>query len=122
MIAANNTYRIRIATADDTETLRRLAEEHSTAPLDGCVMIGEIDGVAAAALSLSDGRAIAGDSPRVGHLLATMRLRAIGAGAYAARPPLNERLLAGLPTWYRATMVHSSETLERSEEREPALA
>jgi hypothetical protein len=125
MITAANTYLIRIATDADNDTLRRLAEEHSTEPLDGCVLIGEIDGHAAAALSLTDGRVIAEDSPRVAHLLATMRMRAIGAGAYAARPPLNERLLAGLPTWYRASVVRPSaaeeHTVERAEEREPAL-
>jgi hypothetical protein len=116
---AANTYRIRLATEQDTDTLRALAERNSERPLEGGVLIGEIDGIASAALSLSDGRVIADSSPRAGHLVANLRSRAISAWAYSATPSLNERLLAGLPAWYRATVVRS-DTVERERvEREP---
>jgi hypothetical protein len=104
---AANTYRIRLATEQDTDTLRRLAERNAERPLEGQVLIGEIDAVATAALSLSDGRVIADSSPRTAHLVANLRARAISAWAYAATPSLNERLLAGLPAWYRATVVET---------------
>ena len=54
-----NTYVIRQATVDDERALRGLAELDSQRPLDGPVLIGEIDGRAAAAISLADGRAVA---------------------------------------------------------------
>ena len=116
MFAANS-YRIRFATEQDTEMLRRLAERSSDRPLDGGVLIGEIDG-AFAALSLSDGRVIADSSPRIGHLVANLRARAISAWAYSATPATNERLLAGLPAWYRATVVQSSAAEVERVERE----
>jgi hypothetical protein len=117
---AANTYRIRLATEQDTDTLRHLAAQNSDRPLDGQVLIGEIDGTASAALSLTDGRVIADASPRTGHLVANLRARAISAWAYSATPALNERLLAGLPAWYRATVVQSAAVEGERVEREPA--
>jgi hypothetical protein len=104
---AANTYRIRFAAEQDAETLRALAERNCERPLEGGVLIGEIDGIASAALSLSDGRVIADSSPRAGHLVANLRSRASAMWAHAATPALNERLLAGLPAWYRATVVET---------------
>jgi hypothetical protein len=104
---AANTYRIRLATKQDTDTLLRLAEQNSEQPLGGSVLIGEIDGVASAAMSLSDGRVIADASPQTGHLVANLRARAVSAWAYSATPSLNERLLAGLPAWYRAAVLET---------------
>ena len=56
---ASNSYTVRIATDDDAEALRRLAVLDSKAPLEGAVVVGEIAGRAAAAVSLTDDRAIA---------------------------------------------------------------
>lgn len=99
---AANTYRIRYATDRDAEMLRRLAQQTPDHPLEGRVLIGEIDGVGAAALSLSDGRVLADAAPRIGHLVANLRVRAASVWAYEAAPSTNDRLLAGLPAWYRA--------------------
>jgi hypothetical protein len=118
---AANTYRIRIATDEDTDTLRRLAEEHSEQPLAGPVLIGEIEGVGAAALSLADGRVTADQSPRIDHLVANLRIRAVSIWTHDATPSLNERLLAGLPAWYRATAVRSSAPGGDHVDREPVL-
>jgi len=104
---AANTYRIHLATDEDTDTLRALAERNSQQPLQGHVLIGEIDG-AGAALSLSDGRVIADSSPRAGHLVANLRVRAASIWTEQATPSLRERLLAGLPTWYRAVSIATS--------------
>ena len=41
---ATNTYRIRIATEEDTDTLNRLAAHRALRPLEGRVLIGERDG------------------------------------------------------------------------------
>jgi hypothetical protein len=118
---AADTYRIRIATDQDTDTLGRLAEQHSQQPLDGRVLIGEIDGVGAAARSLTDGRVIADHSPRIDHVVANLRVRAVSIWTYGATPSLSDRLLAGLPAWYRAIAVRSSAPDEERVEREPVL-
>jgi hypothetical protein len=52
-----NAYVIRQATVDDEGVLRRLAALDSRPPLVGPVLIGEIGGTPAAAVSLADGSA-----------------------------------------------------------------
>ena len=118
---AANTYRIRLATDDDTDTLRALADRNSEQRLDGRVLIGEIDGVGAAALSLSDGRVIADSSRRIDHLVANLRLQAASITAYESQPSLNDRLLAALPNRYRATAVPTSATNDESVDPESVL-
>ena len=54
-----DTYVMRLATEQDADDLRRLAALDSARPLTGEVLIGEIDGVPAAARSLETGRTIA---------------------------------------------------------------
>ena len=114
---AANTYRIRIATEQDSDALRRLADWNSARPVEGQALIGEIDGVVSAALSLADGRVIADSSPRTGHLVANLRARAVSAWPYSPTASLSDRLLQGLPAWYRATVLQSdaadSERVER---------
>ena len=99
-----NTYRIWLAGAEDADALRRLEEEASQAPLVGRVLIGEIDGTPAAALSLHDGRAVADASRKPDRLVATLRMRAGAIRAYEATPSLPERLRAALPA-YRGESV-----------------
>jgi hypothetical protein len=99
---AANTYKIRMATADDAEGLRRLAELDSQRPLAGSILIGELDGRPAAALSLANGRVVADPFRPTGHLVASLRTRAAGLVAVARTPSLRERLLAALPAAYRA--------------------
>ena len=67
---AANTYVIRPATAEDRFTLRRWADRTRQQLLAGSLLIGEINGQPAAAISLLDGRTVAGPSIGTGHLLA----------------------------------------------------
>ena len=94
---AANAYRIRFATVEDGATLGRLAEHYYQQRLVGRILIGEIDGTPAAALSLHDGRVIADSSPHTDRLVATLRMRAGAIRAFEATPSLRERLLAALP-------------------------
>jgi hypothetical protein len=121
---AANTYRIRLATNDDTDTLRSLAERNGQQPLDGQVLIGEVSGGGLAALSLASGRVIADQSSGTDHVVANLRVRATSIWADRAVPSLFDRMLAGLPVWYRlsATPVQTPAEDEESAERtEPVL-
>jgi hypothetical protein len=117
---AANTYNIRYAKPDDNQTLTSLAERNSQQPLTGPVLIGEFNG-ATAALSLADGRVIVDPSPRTDHLVANLRVRAVSTWAHESTPSLRDRLLAGLPAWYRAVSVPASQSATSDVEREPAL-
>jgi hypothetical protein len=94
---AANAYRIRFADRGDADALTRLAEGGSRRPLGGRVLIGELDGEPAAAISVGDGRVIADRSHDCGRVVATLHMRAGAVRAYEARPSLRERLLAALP-------------------------
>jgi hypothetical protein len=94
MIAANS---ISFATEQDTDTLSRLAEVDSQQPLAGRVLIARIDGAAAAALSLRDGRVLADPFQRTDHLISNLRMRARALRALDVTPGLRDRLLAALP-------------------------
>ena len=96
---APNAYRIRFATAEDADTLRRLAERGPQRPLRGRVLIGQLDGTPAAALSLLDGRVIADSSPRTDQVVATLRMRAGAIRAYEATPSLRDRLRAAFAAY-----------------------
>jgi hypothetical protein len=90
---AANTYKIRIATEDDARSLHRLAELDSQRPLgEDRILVGEIDGAPAAALSLATGRAIADPFKPTAHLVATLRTRASGLVAAERTPSLRDRL------------------------------
>ena len=95
---APNAYRIRIATAEDAETLKRLAERDSKRPLVGRVLIGQYAGTAAA-LSIHDGRVIADSSPHTGALVANLRVRAAAIRAFEATPSLRDRLRAAFASY-----------------------
>jgi len=92
----SSTYHFTLATADDADALRRLADLDSQAPLAGRVLIGEIAGSPAAALSLDDDRVIADPFRRTDHLVACLRSRAAAMRAYEATPSLSERMRAAL--------------------------
>jgi hypothetical protein len=102
---AANSYVIRLATDADAEVLSHLAVLDSKAPLEGSILIGELHGEPVAALSLADDRAIADPFRPTAHLLASMRVRARGLQAVEHMPSLRDRLLAGLPTTYRARLA-----------------
>jgi hypothetical protein len=96
LMFAANTYNLRIATEQDSDVLRRLAELDSRAPLTGRVLIGEIAGSPAAALSLSDDRVTADPFRLTDHLVACLRIRAGAIRAHEATPSLSERMRAAL--------------------------
>jgi hypothetical protein len=108
---AANTYRIRFADQEDVDTLERFAALDSGRPFVGRVLIGYLDGVPAAALSVRDGRAVADPSRHTGHLVANLRARAAGIRAYEQTPSLRERLLAGIPASFRARMSGASASM-----------
>jgi hypothetical protein len=95
-------YAIRLATAEDDDALRHLAELDSKTPLDGPVLVGAISGTPVAAISLKDDRAIADPFIPTDHLLATMRLRVKGIRAVERTPSLRERIRAAVPRTARA--------------------
>ena len=95
---AANTYGIRFTTEDDADALRALANVDSAAPLTGRILIGEIAGSPAAALSLDDDRAVADPFRRTDHLVACLRTRAGAIRAYEATPSLMERMRAAVRT------------------------
>ena len=102
---AANSYVIRIATQSDAEALNRLAAMDGRAPLEGTILLGELHGDAVAAISLEDDRSISDPFRPTAHLLATMRVRARGLHAVEHMPSLRDRLIAGLPTTYRARVA-----------------
>jgi len=93
-----NTYVIRRATTDDEQALQGLAELDSQRPLSGPVLIGEIEGRPAAAVSLSDGRAIADPFELTVHLRQILRMRAAAMRTHARTPSLPDRLRASIGT------------------------
>jgi hypothetical protein len=102
---AANSYVIRLSTDADAAALSRLAEMDNKPPLEGSILIGELHGDPVAAISLTDDRSISDPFRPTAHLLATMRVRARGLHAVEHMPSLRDRLLAGLPTSYRARVA-----------------
>src|SRR3954471_9999558 len=93
MMLPANKPPIRRATEHDAAALRRLAELDNARPLTGRVLIGELDGVPAAALSLKTSRTIAAPSRRTGDLRVHLRARASALEAIGREPSLPERML-----------------------------
>jgi hypothetical protein len=83
-----NSYALRPATEADEPALRRLAELDSQRPLDGPALIGEIRGLPAAAVSLTDGRVIADPSKTTLQLRQILHVRFNGFRAYSRTPSL----------------------------------
>jgi hypothetical protein len=104
MYAAASNYVLRLATEADHDTLVRLAELDSKAPLQGSILIGELHGEPVAAISLTDDRSVADPFRPTAHLLASMRVRARGLKAAEDMPSLRDRLIAGLPLTYRGRL------------------
>jgi hypothetical protein len=91
-----NAYVIRSATDADADTLRRLAALDSQRALSGPVLIGEIDGAPAAAVSVSDERVVADPFRRTARLTPLLRMRARSLRAVERTPSVRERLIAGV--------------------------
>jgi hypothetical protein len=86
-------YVIRLATEADATALRRLAALDEARPLTGRVLIGEIAGEPAAALSLKTNVAIADPFERTEELRVHLRMRASAIEAVEREPSLRERML-----------------------------
>jgi hypothetical protein len=71
--------RIRLAYPDDLIVLKRLAALDSQQPLEGDVLIAEIDGVAVAALSVGSDRVVADPFVHTERVVDLLRVRASGA-------------------------------------------
>ena len=89
-------YVLRLATEHDAAALRRLAQLDEARPLTGRVLIGELDGAPAAALSLKTGRSIADPFERTADLRIHLRARASALEAVSREPSLRERMLDAL--------------------------
>jgi hypothetical protein len=88
-----NAYTIRPATGTDAEALRRLAVLDAQRPLGGRILVAEDDGVAVAALSLDERRAIADPFEPTATALALLGARADALLGHERKPSLRERLL-----------------------------
>jgi hypothetical protein len=107
MFAANS-HVIREATPDDTHALRRLAQLDSQRPLAGQVLIGELQGRPAAAISLVDGRVIADPFRPTGQLTPLLRIRAGALRAYMHTPSLSARMRAAMHPRTRAASAKAA--------------
>jgi hypothetical protein len=96
---STNAYVIREATAADEQVLQRLAGLDSQRPLEGRVLIGEIDGVPAAAASIADGRIVADPFRSTTHLVPLIGMRARALRTFEATPSLTARLRAVMGSW-----------------------
>jgi hypothetical protein len=77
---------LRTARADDDADVIRLALLDSARPLEGPALVAEENGAIVAALSLSDGRAVADPFVPSQHLVALLRQHATRRQAPAAAP------------------------------------
>lgn len=93
---APTSFAIRPAVSHDALALRRMAVDGDQRPLAGDVLVGELGGRPAAALSLKDGRSVADASADTGLLLAHLRSQAAGAKAVKRERSLAKRMLAGV--------------------------
>jgi len=100
-----NAYRIYLASAEHADALNGLADNASRQPLQGRVLVGEIERTPAAALSLVDGRVIVDPSRKTDRLVATLRMRAGAIRAYEATPSLRERIRASLASYRHEAIV-----------------
>ena len=95
-----NTHVLRLANDQDAIGLRRLAELDSQRPLAGRVLLGEMDGTLAAAISLADGRVIADPFRNTVVLVSHLRVRAQALQTYDATASLPDRIRAALSARY----------------------
>jgi hypothetical protein len=83
---------IRVARPADDRAVARLAALDSTAKPVGDILLAEVDGTPVAALSVTDGHAVADPFQPSGEALQMLRLRARQAPGPAHRMPARRRL------------------------------
>ena len=94
-------YVIRPATIDDADAISRLAALDSARAPEAPLIIGELGGAPAAALSLADGRSVSNPFERTSQLMSYMRIRARALKAVDTEPSLRRRMLLAVPTRLR---------------------
>jgi len=87
-----NSHLVRPATAHDAKALRKLAAVSGARPLAGRVLVAEVRGVIAAAISRDEPRTIADPALAPAYLTTILRLRADALAAVARQPSLAERM------------------------------
>jgi len=87
-----NSHTIRPATAHDVKRLREIATAAGTRPLTGRILVAEVRGLVAAAISRDDRRTVADAALAPRYLTTLLRLRADGLAAFARQPSLAERM------------------------------
>src|SRR4051794_15598639 len=90
------TFVIRPATDADASVLRDLAGLDSQSPLTSTVLVGELHGSPAAAMSLDSGRVVADPFQRTGALVAHLRTQAGGVRSARHMPRVRDRIRSGL--------------------------
>ena len=90
MLPANH-HVVRVAAAADEYTLRRLAKAAGRSPLTGRIVVAEVSGAVAAAVSRDDGRLIIDRALAPDHLTAMLRARVLGMDAYERQSDLAVR-------------------------------
>ena len=96
MMLSSNAFVIRLATDADQLALHRLAMKSGQAPLTGLVLLGELDGAPAAAVSLADDRRIADPALATDRLLVHLHARASGQRAHMRQPSVAKRMREAL--------------------------
>ena len=91
MFSSTN-YTIRGATVNDARALETLAALDSQAPLRGRIVIGQVDGRIAAAISIDEGRVVADPFQETGSLCAHLRMRMRGIVAAERMPDVRDRV------------------------------
>jgi hypothetical protein len=108
---SSTAYIIRRATDADASTVLRLSSLDSQEPLTGDVLIGEIEGEPAAAISTESGRVVADPFMATAELAAHLRMRAGSTVAAERTPRLRDRIRAGIrlappaSAWPRQTPI-----------------
>jgi len=87
-----NAYAIRTATAADEPALMRLAVLGHAAEISLPALIGEIDGIPAAAIDIADGRIVADPFACPPQLRTHLRMRADGIRAHRRTPSVGRRI------------------------------
>jgi hypothetical protein len=87
-----NAHPVRPATAHDAMALRKLAAISGARPLAGRILIAEVRGVVAAAISRDDLRTIADPALAPAYLTTILRMRTDALAAVARQPSLAERM------------------------------
>jgi hypothetical protein len=85
-------YVIRDIHIADVPELVRLGWDSEEDWPDGRILVGEIDGVVAAALAADENRSLLAAMPGAAFLLAHMRARAAGIGAHQRTPSVADRI------------------------------